>query len=145
MTDSNHIFSGFLRCTKICINNVSLPVQPSVSPSLYPFFSQTCLHIIGNVFRSTAKQPTQNVDPQEFKGAIRTSYTNLRISTILQTTTPHEKPTSIIVLRNSFIFKNVNHRYKHLVLDNALIYFVSEICCLTSHATIFLSYISDGT
>ena len=43
-----------------------------VRPSLYPFYSQNCLHILSMVFRSTARQPTQevgysDVDPQEFK------------------------------------------------------------------------------
>ena len=47
--------------TKIHTNIDSLPVHPSVPPSLYPFFSQNCLHILSKVFRSTAKQPTPEV------------------------------------------------------------------------------------
>ena len=39
----------------------SLPVRPGAPPSLYPFFLQTCLHILSNVFRSTAKQPILEV------------------------------------------------------------------------------------
>ena len=63
---------------KIHINIDSLPVHPSVPPSLYPFFSQNCLHILSKVIRSTVKQPTlevdqSDVDPQEFKGVTRTS------------------------------------------------------------------------
>ena len=46
---------------KIPINILSLPVQPSALPSLYPFFLQSCLHILSKVFRSTAKQPTVEV------------------------------------------------------------------------------------
>ena len=54
-------FIGFQRCTKIHINTDSLPFHPSIPPSLYPFFSQNCLHILSKVFRSTAKQPTLEV------------------------------------------------------------------------------------
>ena len=47
---------------KIRINTDSLPVHPSVPPNLFPFFSQNCLHILSKVFRSIAKQPTQEVE-----------------------------------------------------------------------------------
>ena len=56
-----HTFTGFQRCTKIPINTDSLRVPRSVRPSLYPFFSQNCLHILSKVFRSTARQPTPEV------------------------------------------------------------------------------------
>ena len=46
---------------KIHKNTDSSPVHPSIPPSLYPFFSQNCLHILSKVFRSTAKQPTPEV------------------------------------------------------------------------------------
>ena len=59
--DVCHTYIGFQRCTKIHINTDSLPVHPSVPPSLYRFFSQNCLHILSKVFRSTAKQPTPEV------------------------------------------------------------------------------------
>ena len=36
-------------------------VHRSVRPSLYPFYSQNRLHILSKVFRSTARQPTQEV------------------------------------------------------------------------------------
>ena len=49
------------KCTKIHININSLRVHRSVRPSLYPFYSQNCLHILSRVFRSTARQPTQGV------------------------------------------------------------------------------------
>ena len=54
-------FIGFRRCTKVHINIDSLRVHRSVRPSLYPFYSQNCLHILSKVFRSTARQPTQEV------------------------------------------------------------------------------------
>ena len=77
------------------------------------------------------------MDPQEFKGVIRTS----QISNFqpcdkhqifdfptLYTTIPHQKLkdrfTSII--RNAFIFKNGNRRYKYLVLGHEVTYFVKE-------------------
>ena len=71
-------FTGFRRCTKVHINIDSLRVHQSVRPSLYPFYSHNCLHILSKVFRSTARQPTQevdqsDVDPQEFKRIIRSS------------------------------------------------------------------------
>ena len=56
-----HIFIGFQRCIKIHINNDSLPVRPGAPPSLYPFFLQSCLHILSKVFRSTVKQPILEV------------------------------------------------------------------------------------
>ena len=46
---------------KIHINIDSLPVRPGAPPSLYPFFLQSCLHILSKVFRSTAKQPILEV------------------------------------------------------------------------------------
>ena len=54
-------FIGFRRCTKVHINIDSLWVHRSVRPSLYPFYSQNCLHILSKVFRSTVRQPTQEV------------------------------------------------------------------------------------
>ena len=54
-------FIGFRRCTKIHINIDSLRVHRGVRPSLYPLYSQNCFHILSKVFRSTARQPTQEV------------------------------------------------------------------------------------
>ena len=48
-------FIGFRRCTKIHINIDSLRVHRSVRPSLYPFYSQNCLHILSKVFRIIAR------------------------------------------------------------------------------------------
>ena len=42
---------------KIHINIDSLLVRPGAPSSFYPFFLQSCLHILSKVFRSTAKQP----------------------------------------------------------------------------------------
>ena len=71
-------FIGFRRCTKVHINIDSLRVHRSVRHSLYPFYSQNCLHILSKVFRSTArillkKWDQSDVDPQEFKRIIRSS------------------------------------------------------------------------
>ena len=56
------------------------------SPSLYPFFLQSCLHILSKVFRSTAKQPILEVGWIRCGSSkIQRSYwniLNLRISTI---------------------------------------------------------------
>ena len=52
-----HTFIGFQRCTKIPINTDSLRVHSKCSTSLYPFYSQNCLHILSKVFRSIAKHP----------------------------------------------------------------------------------------
>ena len=54
-------FIGFRRCTKIHINIDSLRVHQSVRPSLCPFYSQNCLHILSKVSRSTARQLTLGV------------------------------------------------------------------------------------
>ena len=56
-----NIFIGFQRCIKIHINIDSSPVRPGAPPSLYPFFLQSCLHILSKVFRSTATQPILEV------------------------------------------------------------------------------------
>ena len=82
-------FIEFRRCTKIHINIDSLRVYRSVRPSLYPFFSKNCLHILSKVFRSTTRQPTQEVG--SFKSGssrIQNNYyiiLNLQISTLSQT------------------------------------------------------------
>ena len=46
---------------KIHINIDSLRVHQSVRPSLCPFYSQNCLHILSKVSKSTARQPTPGV------------------------------------------------------------------------------------
>ena len=133
-----HTFIGFQRCTKIPINTDSLRVPRSVRPSLYPFYSPNCLHILSKVFRSTAKQPTPEV------GSIRcgssriqknyypnfnhiTSIKSFDFST-LYTTIPNQKLKSRLatIIRNSFIHKNGNRRYKFLVLGREGPYFVKE-------------------
>ena len=48
-------------CTRIHISIDSLLDHRSVRPSLYPFYSQNCLHLFSKVFRGTARQPTQEV------------------------------------------------------------------------------------
>ena len=47
---------------KIPINNDSLQVHRSIRPSLDLFFSQYCLHILSEVFRSGATQPGQEIE-----------------------------------------------------------------------------------
>ena len=54
-------FIGFRKCTKIPINTDSFLVHRSVRPSLHPFYLQNCLYIVSKVFRSTVKQPSQEV------------------------------------------------------------------------------------
>ena len=56
-----HTFIGFQKCTKIPINTDILRVHRSVLPSLYPFYSQNCLHILSKTFWSTAKHPTKEM------------------------------------------------------------------------------------
>ena len=116
-----------------------------VRPSLYPFYSQNCLHIFSKVFRSTAKHPTQevgsirDVDPKEFKRIIRTSsiYKFQHITYIksfdfstFYTTIPDQKLkirlATIIRNSRSFNHKNGNRRYKFLVLGREGPYFVKE-------------------
>ena len=108
--------------------------------SLCKMYSQNCLHILSKVFRSTAKHPTQEV------GSIRcgtlkkllehlqspnfnhiTSIKSFDFST-LYTTIPHQKLKSRLatIIRNSFIHKNGNRRYKFLVLGREGPYFVKE-------------------
>ena len=82
-------FIGFRRCTKIHINIDSLQVHRSVRPSLCPFYSQNCLHISSKVFRSTARQPTEEVGSIRCGSSrIQKNYwiiLNLQISTLSQT------------------------------------------------------------
>ena len=101
-----------------------------------------CLHILSKVFRSTAKQAyskwgESDVDPQKFKGVMEhlkspnfnhiTSIKSFNFST-LYTTIPHDKLKSRLasIIRNSFILKNGNRRYKYLVLGHEEAYFVKE-------------------
>ena len=51
-----HTFIGFQRFTRVHINTDLLRVHQSIRQSRYLFYSQNCL---SKVFRSTAKQPTQ--------------------------------------------------------------------------------------
>ena len=46
--NEDELLIGFQRCIKIhtCINIDSLWVRPGAPPSLYPFFLQSCLHIL---------------------------------------------------------------------------------------------------
>ena len=138
-----HTFIGFQRCTKIPINTDSLRVHRSVRPSLYPFYSQNCLHILSKVFKSTAKHPTQEVgvnqmwilkNSKELLEHLQspnfnhiTSIKSFDFST-LYTTIPHQKLKSRLatIIRNSFIHKNGNRRYKYLVLGRKGPYFVKE-------------------
>ena len=87
-----HTFTGFQRYTKLPINTDSLRVPRSVRPSLYPFYSQNCLHILSKVFRSTAKHPTPEVGSIRC-GSLRIQKNyknifNLQISTISQALSP---------------------------------------------------------
>ena len=125
-----HIFIGFQRCIKIHINIDSLPVRPGAPPSLYPFFLQSCLHILNKVFRSTAKQPILEVgwircgsskNSKELLEHLKstnfnniTSIKSFDFSTFY-TTIPHDKLKSRLasIIRNSFMFKNGNRRYKY--------------------------------
>ena len=138
-----HTFTGFQRCTKIPINTDSLRVPRSVRPSLYPFYSQNLLtHIKQGLqkYCETAYSRSRvqsDVDPKEFKRIIRTSsiskfqpYHSIKsfdFST-LYTTIPQPKLKSRLatIIRNSFIHKNGNRRYKFLVLGREGPYFVKE-------------------
>ena len=78
------------------------------------------------------------MDPQKFKRAIRSSYKSPNFNLItniksfdfstLYTTIPHKKLKSRLatIIRNSFIHKNGNRRYKYLVLGREGPYFVRE-------------------
>ena len=101
------------------------------SSNLYPFFSRNCLHILSKVFRSTAKQPTREVKSIRWGSLrIQRSYKNilnLQLSIMLQasshlifplyTTIPQQKLKDRLtsIIRNAFIFRNGNRRYKYLV------------------------------
>ena len=136
-------FIGFRRCTKIHINIESLRVHRSVRPSLFPFYSQNCLYISCNVSRSTARQPTQGVGSircgssriqkkllDHLKSPNFNFITNIKsfdFST-LYIIIPHQKLKSRLatIIRNSFIHKNGNRRYKYSVLGRKRPYFVKE-------------------
>ena len=109
----------------------------------WTFYSQNCLHILSKVFRSTAKHPTQEVgvnqmwilkNSKELLEHLQspnfnhiTSINSFDCST-LYTTIPHHKRKSRLatIIRNSFIHKNGNRRYKFLVLGREGPYFVKE-------------------
>ena len=134
---------GFRRCTKIHINIDSLQVHRSVGPSLYPFYSQNCLHIFSKVFRSTARQPTQKVGSIRCGSSrIQKNYLDHLISanfnlitniksfdfSSIYTTIPHQKLKSRLetLIQNSFLHKYGNRRYKYLVSCREGPYFEKE-------------------
>ena len=136
-------FIGFRRCTKIHINIDSLRVHQSVRPSLCPFYSQNCLHILSKVSRSTARQPTLRVDSircgsskilKELLDHLKSPNFNLITNiksfdfSTFYTAIPHQKLKGRLatIIRNSFIHKNGNRRYKYLVLGREGPYFVRE-------------------
>ena len=108
-----HKFIGFQRYTKIHINTDLLRVNQSVRPSLYPFYSQYCVHILSNVFRSTTKQPTEEVNSKELLEHLKSPNFNLITSiksfdfSTLYTTISHQKLKSTLatIIRDSFIHK----------------------------------------
>ena len=140
-----HIFIGFQRCIKIHINIDLLPIRPGAPPSLYPFSLQSCLHILSKVFRSAlycetaysrsrvnqlwilknSKELLEHLKSPNFNHI--TSFKYFDFST-LYTTIPHDKLKSRLasIIRNSFMFKNGNRRYKYLVLGHEESYFVKE-------------------
>ena len=138
-----HIFIGFQRCIKIHINIESLPVRPGAPASLYPFFLPSCLHILRKglqkycetaysrswviqmwIFKNS-KELLEHLKSPNFNNI--TSIKSFNFST-LYTTIPHHKLKSRLtsIIRNSFIFKNGNRRYKYLVLGHEESYFVKE-------------------
>ena len=134
---------GFQRCTKIHINTDSLRVHRSVRPSLYPFYSQNCLHIIKqglqkycetSYSRSGANQMWILKNSKELLEHYQspnfnhiTSIKSFDFST-LYTTIPQQKLKSRLttIIRISFIHTNGNRRYKFLVLGREGPYFVKE-------------------
>ena len=136
-------FIRFWRCTKTHINIDSLRFHRSVRPSLCPFYSKNCLHILSKVSRSTAGRRTQGVKSircgsskiqkkllDHLKSLNFNLITNIKsfdFST-LYTTIPHQKLKSRLstIIRNSFLHKNVNRRYKYLVLGRKGPYLVRE-------------------
>ena len=132
-------FIGFRRCTKIHINIDSLRVHQSVQPSLCPFYSQNCLHILSKVSRCTARQPTPwsginqmwiLKNSKELLDHLKSPNFNLitNIKSFDFSTLPHQKLKGRLatIIRNSFIHKNGNRRYKYLVLGREGPYFVRE-------------------
>ena len=120
-----------------------IAVNRSVWPSLYPFYSQNCLHLLSKVFRRTARQPSQEMGSIRCGSSrIQKNYwiiLNLQISTFitniksldfstLYTTIPHLNLKSRLatIIRNSVLHKNRNQGYKYLVLRRKGPHFVKE-------------------
>ena len=123
---------------KILINIDILRVYRRVRPNLHPFYSQNCSHILTmspDVLRdSLLKEWVQSdVDPQQLDHLkssnfnLITNITSFDFST-LYTIIPHQKLKSRLatIIRNSFIHKNGNRRYKYSVLGCEGPYFVKE-------------------
>ena len=129
-------FIGFRRCTKIHINIDSLRVHQSVRPSLCPFYSQNCLHKYCKTAysRSGINQMWILKNSKELLHHLKSPNFNLITNiksfdfSILYTTFPHQKLKSRLatIIRNLFIHKNGNRRYKYLVLSREGPYFVRE-------------------
>ena len=134
-----YTFIGFEGCTKIPINTDSLRVHLSVRLSLYPFYSQNCLHILSKVCETSfsrsgvnqmwilknSKELLEHLQSPNFNHI--TSIKSFDFST-LYTTIFHQKLKSRLttIIRNSFNHKNGNRKYKFLVLGRERPYFVKE-------------------
>ena len=117
---------------KIHYHTYSLPIHPSVPPSLYPFLSQNYLHILSTVFRSTPIQPTKEVGSVRYwsSRSPRRSYTcNKPINIILLATKQYlytcskkEKNPNIMellfVLHQKYEVEKLV-AYKNLTLENS--------------------------
>ena len=126
-------FIGFRRCTGIHINIASLRVHRSVRPSLYPFYLNTELptHIKQGLqkycetaySRSGINQMWFLINSKELFDHLKSPNFNLITNikffdfSTINTTIPHQKLKSRLasIIRNSFLHKNGNHRYKYFV------------------------------
>ena len=149
-----HTFIGFQICTKIPISTDSLRVPQSVRPNLYPFYSPNCYLILSKVLQKycetaysrsgvnqmwilkNSKELLEHIQSRNFNYI--TNIKSFDFST-LYTTIHHQRLKSRLatIIRNSFIYKNGNRRYKLLVLG------CEEPYCVKEHSDLKNKYTED--
>ena len=124
-------FIGPQRCRRIHINTDSLQVRQSVQPSLYPFYSQNCLHILSKVFISTctSRQLTQEVGSYKFQRIFISPNFNLITSiNYFHFSTIYTKGKELYFMKEfTSTLKRISSRCPSFFVDNIFVVFAGKV------------------